>query len=214
VDLATEVVRREKEAEAREGAPALEAMRPDTPRPPRLGYGRIGEVVLALIEAERKYERMELLKPGLHPLASDAFRRAGVVASRLGQTIGTAKASAGTHEADGHVNGKEYCAATDLRCRDLSEAEVKELLDKLGLEGFAAFYRKPGFDHWPASEALHIHAVYSNCPMKKILRSQVHDFLHGFNGLASHAEYHFHKPTKETCDKVRELFLLHNPANG
>lgn len=157
---------------------------------------------------------MKLLKSGLHPDASDALRKAGVTAERVGQTIGSAPASAGTHAADGTVNGKPYGAATDLRCRDLSEAQAKELLDKLGLVGFAAFYRKPGFDHWPENEALHIHAVYAGCAMKRLLRNQVHDFLHGKNGLASHAEYHFHKPTEETQAVVRALFLAHNPMNG
>jgi hypothetical protein len=33
----------------------VETMRPDTPRTPRLGYGRIGEAVLALVRVERKY---------------------------------------------------------------------------------------------------------------------------------------------------------------
>lgn len=155
-----------------------------------------------------------LLKSGLHPAASDAFRTAGITVDRIGQTVGHAPASGGTHEADGTANGHFYSAATDLRCRDLTETQVKALLDKLGKIGFAAFYRKPGVDHWPETEALHIHCVFAGCAMKKSLRNQVHDFLHGLNGLASHAEYHFHKPTQETQNTVRILFLAHNVANG
>jgi len=158
-----------------------------------------------------------LLKAGLHPSASDALRKAGVTADRVGQTTGHARASAGTHEPDGTVNGHEYSAATDIRIGGMSEAEVKALADKLSAQGFACFPRYPGRDHWGASEVKHMHIVYGGCAMKQVLRRQVHDFCHSpqmLNGLASHAPYTFWHPQEASVQVVRTLFLAHNPTNG
>ena len=130
---------------------------------------------------------------------------------RLGQTIGYAVASAGTHAPDGLEGGHPYCAATDLHVSDLGHKEVQEVLGRLAEMGFAAFYRRPGFDHWPAGDALHIHAVFAAVPMKPSLQVQVHDWLHGLNGLASHARYEFWQPTPVQAQTVRTLFLAHNP---
>lgn len=143
---------------------------------------------------------------GVHPEASDRLRCAGVTADRITQTIGTAAASAGYHAADGTADGAPYTAAIDLRARDMSEAEIKLLLDRLGRNGFAAWYRKPGYDGWPASEAPHIHAVFAGVPMKSQLRGQVRDFLVGRNGLASHTTYRFWTPEPEILEIVRLLF--------
>jgi len=157
-----------------------------------------------------------LLKEGLCPAASDAFRKAGVTAERIGQTIGNAPASAGTHASDGKINGLPYCAATDLRVRDLTDDDMKALADKLASVGFAVFIRRPGHDHWPSSEVRHIHVVYAGVDMKPTLRHQVHDFCHSpmLNGLASHAPYTFWKPQQASVQVVRTLFLAHNPAQG
>ena len=155
-----------------------------------------------------------ILKWGLHPDASDALRSIGITAAGISQTIGNAAASAGTHAQDGVAQNHPYSAATDLRVRGWSSARLKALLDALGHVGFAAWYRNPGSDHWPAGQVVHIHAVYAGAPMKHILRDQVHDFLHGRNGLASHAAYAFHQPDAQSQDKVRALFLAHNPVNN
>jgi hypothetical protein len=152
-----------------------------------------------------------LLKWGLCQAASDAFLRLGL-AERLGQTIGDAPASAGTHAQDGEQDGQPYCAATDLHVQDLGFAEVRALLGRLGDAGFAAFFRRPGFDHWPSYDVLHVHAVYAGVKMKPALQVQVHDWLHGRNGLASHADYEFWQPLEPQCRTVRSLFLAHNPA--
>ncbi|WP_394842678.1 hypothetical protein LZC95_37100 [Pendulispora brunnea] len=151
-----------------------------------------------------------LLRAGLHQKASDALRKVGVAASRITQTIGNASASAGTHKADGTANGKKYCAATDISVRNLSDAQVKTLVSKLDSAGFAAFFRNPGKDGWPANQARHIHAVFAGVKMKASLRAQVQDFLVDKNGLASHGPYKFYKATKAQKDNVRKIF---NAAN-
>ena len=158
---------------------------------------------------------MDLLKHGLCPAASDALRRIGITADRITQTIGHAAASAGVHEQDGEIDGHPYCAAVDLSAHGLTVPQVVQLLDRLGEQGFAAWYRQPGHDHWPASDALHVHAVYAGVKMKAALRSQIHDFCHGKNGLASHTVYHFHPPTAASIAAVRSHFLASgNPVNG
>jgi hypothetical protein len=132
-----------------------------------------------------------LLKFGLHPRASDALRSIGVTASRIVQTIGNAAASAGTHAQDGTVNGHPYSAATDLSVSGLSNTQIQNLLARLAKVGFAAWFRQPGHDGWPASEVRHIHAVYANAKMKASLRSQVRSWLVGRNGLVSNTLYGF-----------------------
>jgi hypothetical protein len=147
-----------------------------------------------------------LLKSGLHPRASDALRSIGVTAGRIVQTIGNAPASAGTHAQDGTVNGHPYSAATDISVSGLSNTQIKNLLGKLAKVGFAAWFRWPGHDGWPASEVRHIHAVYANAKMKSALRSQVRSWLVGRNGLVSNTLYGFFKWTTAEKDAVRHKF--------
>lgn len=158
-----------------------------------------------------------LLHWGLVQEASDALRACHVIASQVTQVIGGAVASAGTHLADGTWNGKPYGAAVDLSVKHpvvLNDAGKRALLNCLGEQGFAAYYRNPGYDGWPASDLMHVHAVWPNVKMKYSLRNQIHDWLHGKNGLASHTAYHFWQPTQAMTDKVRAYFLANNPANG
>jgi len=147
-----------------------------------------------------------LLKFGLHPRASDALRSIGITASRILQTIGNAPASAGTHAQDGVVNGHPYSAATDLSVSGLSNAQIKNLLARLAKVGFAAWFRWPGHDGWPASEARHIHAVYANARMKTALRSQIRSWLVGRNGLVSNTLYSFFQWTAAEKAVVRNKF--------
>jgi hypothetical protein len=147
-----------------------------------------------------------LLKSGLHPRASDALRSIGITASRIVQTIGNAPASAGTHAQDGTVNGHPYSAATDLSVSGLSNAQIQNLLARLAKVGFAAWFRWPGHDGWPASEVRHIHAVYANAKMKTALRSQVRSWLVGRNGLASNTLYGFFHWTAAEKAVVRHKF--------
>ena len=50
--------------------------------------------------------------------------------------------------------------------------------------------------------------------MKLSLRNQVHDYLHGKNGLAHHGPYTFFQPTQAAKNTIRSLFLAHNQAVG
>jgi hypothetical protein len=147
-----------------------------------------------------------VLKFGLHPRASDALRSIGITASRIMQTIGNAPASAGTHAQDGVVNGHPYCAATDISVSGLSNAQIQNLLARLAKVGFAAWFRWPGHDGWPASEVRHIHAVYANAKMKASLRSQVRSWLVGRNGLVSNTLYSFFHWTAAEKAVVRGKF--------
>ena len=150
-----------------------------------------------------------LLHSGLHPEASDRLRCAGVSASEISQTIGSAPASAGYHAADGRADGLAYTAAVDLRTRGMTTAQIRTRLARLGENGFAAWYRQPGSDGWPAGEAPHIHAVFAGVVMKSALRAQVRDYLSGRNGLASHTRYRFWSPPTSTLTIVRLLFERH-----
>lgn len=167
------------------------------------GTDQVTDAASAIIKIQA---HAALLKFGLHPRASDAFRAAGVSASRILQTIGNAAASAGTHARDGSVNGHPYSAATDLSTRGLSTTQIKNLLSKLAKVGFAAWYRNPGHDGWPASEVRHIHAVYANCKMKSSLRSQVRSWLVGRNGLVSNTLYSFFHWSASDKAAVRNKF--------
>jgi hypothetical protein len=151
-----------------------------------------------------------VLKWGIHPVASDRLRCAGVSAARIMQTIGSAAASAGTHAQDGVYNGHAYSAATDISVKGLSESQVRSLVARLDALGFAAFYRNPGSNGWPSSEIRHMHVVFAGARMKSSLRSQISDFLAGRNGLASHTAYTFYQPPASVKDYVRKIF---NAAN-
>ncbi|MEZ4411023.1 MAG: hypothetical protein R3A52_31765 [Polyangiales bacterium] len=154
--------------------------------------------------------RRPLLHWGLHPDASDHLRCAGVPDARITQTIGSAAASAGTHAADGTANGLAYSAATDISTRGLSTADIHELLNRLANQGFAAWYRWPGHDGWPSSEAPHIHAIYVGCRMKASLRSQVASWLVGRNGLVSNTVYAFHTWTAAQRTVIRAVYQRFN----
>lgn len=147
-----------------------------------------------------------ILKFGLHPVASDRLRCVGISAARITQTIGGAAASAGTHLQDGVSNGHPYSTATDLSVRGVSDAAVRVLLARLDAMGFAAFFRNPGRDGWPSSEARHVHVVFAGSRMKSLLRAQIGDFLGGRNGLASHSAYSFYQPPADVKAYVRRIF--------
>jgi hypothetical protein len=149
---------------------------------------------------------MAQLRYGVHPEASDRLRCAGVTAAGISQTLGGAPASAGYHLQDGTAMGLAYSAATDIRTVGMSESAIGALLDRLAVHGFAAWYRKPGADGWPADEAPHIHAVFAGVVMKVALRGQVRDWLLGLNGLTSHTRYRFWSPSPAARATVRALF--------
>ena len=155
---------------------------------------------------------------GMHPKAWEAWIQSGVPASRIGQTVGNAPASAGTHGADGtflgeHGSKRPYTAAVDVRIKDLDDDQVWALLGQLSQRGFAAFYRKPGFDGWPATEVRHVHAVFAGVPMKEALKRQVRDYLEDppKDGLAHHHDYGFFKPSQYARGVIDSLFKAANP---
>ncbi|MBM4360769.1 MAG: hypothetical protein FJ096_21895 [Deltaproteobacteria bacterium] len=152
-----------------------------------------------------------LLKYGLAPEASDRLRCVGITADKVTQTIGSAPASAGTHAKDGTIDGVDYSAATDLSVKTLTNAQVKVLVDDLATHGFAAFFRDPGKDGWPSTEARHIHAIFVGVPMKDSLKAQVKDWLEGLNGLKSHAPYTFYQASPAQKAFIEELFKKANP---
>lgn len=154
------------------------------------------------------------LKSGLHPDASDALRFLKFTAARVTQTIGSASASAGTHAKDGVAGGHSYSAATDLSVKGMSDAQVKVLLTQLTKVGFVAYYRSPGHDGWPSSEARHIHAIWAGAKMKLSLRNQVRDWHVGKNALASHTKYTFYTWTKCWHDSIWKRFDSVNSATN
>ncbi len=149
---------------------------------------------------------------GFHPLGWKAFLKTGISVERVGQTIGGARASGGTHLKDGEYEGHDYGACVDLRIGDLSDAGAIALLPKLAAVGFAGFFRDPGHDHWPSGEARHIHMIWADCDTKQIVRHQVRDWLETpvmCNGLASHAPYRAWQPDHALRLVVRTMAEKH-----
>jgi hypothetical protein len=124
------------------------------------------------------------------------------------QTVGTARASAGYHRPDGEYAGEAYCAAVDLRTRDLNRTRIKVLLKHLAEAGFAAWYRFEG----AFTNNNHIHAVFVAVPMKDALQRQVWDFIHDRNGLAEHGREHFYTAPASTDAVIRAMFLDANAS--
>lgn len=172
----------------------------------------LGDVAACYLGAGPSIANAPQLHYGLHPRASDALRAVGLGVDRITQTIGNAPASAGTHAQDGTADGLAYSAATDLSVRGWTEAQIKDVLERLGQVGFAAWYRKPGYDGWPSTASAHIHAVYAGCRMKLVLRDQVRDWLQDRNGLVSHTKYNFLDWSEFARNRVRKLFLAENPG--
>lgn len=158
--------------------------------------------------------KMPLLKAGLHPDASDALRVLGIGAGQIIQTIGSIAASAGTHEADGTVNGLPYSAATDISVKGMSDAQIRSFLTRMTAYGFAGWYRRPGFDGWPASEQPHMHVIFAGAPMKRLLRDQCRDFFVNKNGLVGHAVYTFLAWPLASRNEVKAIYAKHNPLAG
>ena len=150
----------------------------------------------------------------MHRDAFAAYLQTGMPISRIGQTIGTCGASAGTHEKDGEFEGHDYTVCTDIRVRDLSYDAARDWLRIFWAHGFAGWFRCAAFpeDHWPG--VTHLHIIWPAAPMKEICRHQVHDFCAtpSKTGLASHLTYHFAQPTEAQRQVVRAGFLAHNPV--
>jgi hypothetical protein len=129
-------------------------------------------------------------------------------AQRIMQTIGDAPASKGYHSADGKLNSVLYCAAVDLATSDLTRNQIKNLLEQLARNGFAAWYRFAG----AFSNNEHIHAVYAGVPMKAQLRAQIVDFLNDRTGLTGHKTETFYTAPRRIDIAINALFLHANPT--
>lgn len=140
---------------------------------------------------------------------------AGVNPDRVLQTIGTAPASAGYHAKDGTYTDtqgikRNYCAATDIRSKDLTEKQCIALITALKDQGFAAFWRHTG----SFANNQHIHFVYSACFMKAALRGQVRDFVVGKDGLKYHRPDPYwkdHPLTEEERKRFIRNLIASNP---
>jgi hypothetical protein len=178
------------------------------------GPGDAGPVDAAQVCTIAKPPHVAYLKAGLHPAASDALVSIGVSAGRIIQTIGNAVASAGTHAEDGVADGHPYSAATDFSVKDMTDAEVSVFLDQMTAVGFVPYFRNPGHDGWPSTDARHVHAVWVGAPMKLSLRAQVRDWHLGKNGLASHTNYTFKTWSPCWREAIWARYLTANPATS
>lgn len=125
---------------------------------------------------------------------------------RITQTLGNAAASAGAHKKDGEIDGKPYCAATDISIRGLERSQIKTLLNELAKQGFAGWFRD-----WDGNE--HCHVIYCGLPMKPMLDAQIHDWLSGKDGLSGHAKSEFVVATEWAKQHVRTMFQHSNPGD-
>lgn len=149
---------------------------------------------------------------GFHPLAWALFLKSGVSCTRVGQVIGSAKASKGTHAQTGVYQGAPFGACFDMHVTDMTHAQViHNIVQPLAALGFVPYMRVPGEDHWPASEAYHVHVVYPGCAMVTSVAHQVEDWLGAplKNGLASHVPYHAYANTHDERLAAKTLFANH-----
>jgi hypothetical protein len=177
--------------------------------PPTSGYYKVtyGKRTGWAYGSYLQSESTNLVEYGMYPDASDALRDLNIGSSRVMQTIGFAEASGGTHKIDGYANDKPYTAAVDIWVGGYSHTQIRNLLERLARKGFAAWFRRPGYDGWPSSEVAHVHAVYVGTPaMKSSLKSQVRSWLAGRNGLASNNDYRYYNWSDRGKHVVRRIF--------
>jgi hypothetical protein len=153
---------------------------------------------------------------GMHPLAFSNFITACFQAQinpfrRVMQTIGGAKASAGTHFEDGQFfeggKWKPYTAAVDLRTTDLSLPQIQHLVEALARNHFAAWHRHAG----SFKENQHIHAVFAGVKMKPMLQDQMFDWLSDKNGLRGHENNLEYDLPLEIARSTHQMFRAANP---
>lgn len=143
-----------------------------------------------------------------------ACNDAGLKAPRIVQTVGKAKASAGTHHADGISGSEPYCAAVDISVRGFlglggyNEKQIRWLLFCMARRGFVGWYRYRG----SFANNRHVHAIYVGLPMKPALQFQVRDFLLDRDGLASHRKEVFWTAETQWDARLRAMFLKSNPG--
>jgi hypothetical protein len=144
---------------------------------------------------------------GLHPEAYSALRNLSVQ-HRITQGINHSSSRGNVHDTDVTLSGVPYTGAVDISVRCLSEAQIRSLLEHLANAGFAGWYRKDKQDGW--SGPPHIHAVWSGCSLKPILRWQVESWLSGHNGLRTNQPYQFWQSSVNMRDRLRALYRMFN----
>lgn len=139
----------------------------------------------------------------LHPAALDA---AGIARSRIVQAIGNAKASAGTHWADGGCSsGNPYGLAVDISVRKPSRqymplSAIKANVRSLRQHGYAAWFR-PWSGNW------HIHAIFPGAnPINEDKKRQIASFYCGKLGLATDSKDNVVSILKSEKTKVRSTY--------
>lgn len=158
----------------------------------------------------------QLTKPyrysGIYPAALTALQGLAVT-HRIARGMHGDTDADNAHHADAAVEGVQYTGAIDLSVKCLRGAEdIKAFLGALADAGFAAWYRTPGVDGWPAERVQyepplpHIHAVWVGDKLKLALRRQVSDWLAGRNGLADGGLYTFWQPSDAQKDAIRTRF--------
>jgi hypothetical protein len=130
---------------------------------------------------------------------------------RIMQTVGTARASAGTHKADSTIKNRHgarepVTGAVDIRTRDLTEGEIESLLTWLYEAGFVGWWRHEG----SFAENQHIHAIYVGMYLKPLLCRQFWDFIGKKDGLAGHGFINHVRATVEQNQKLIKLFSTYN----
>ncbi len=120
-------------------------------------------------------------------------------------TVNTTTVNTGDdHRVDTTVDGKEVTAAVDISVRCLDTQDVRALLSRLAIAGFAAWLRDDGQDGWRGQR--HIHAVWAEEPLKRPLRNQIKAWIDGRTGLPGDAAYTFWQPTTQERDAVSGRF--------
>lgn len=161
---------------------------------------------------------LPLCHSGMSSASSDAYRKSGyfghvAIVHTLDTPGNEVSASAGTHDKDGEENGLAYTSAIDFSVHHLTLDEIKKFLEDIAHFGYTGWFREPGQDGWPSSDAVHVHAIYVNQGCKIMLQEQVHDWFANKTGLVGHEIYKFWKPSQEAMNICRPLFLAHNPVS-
>lgn len=169
-------------------------------------YGSRAQMVRGIVAGPRGATRPFGMSPWQYACFKRACLKAKASPSRVVQTIGNARLSAGFHAQDGIAReGQDfypYSAATDLRTRDLSRPQIRALLSALYDAGFVAWYRYQG----TFKVCQHIHMVFAGLPMKPQLRRQIADGVAGRTGLVGHRVESFYRPTAAQTARLRALY--------
>lgn len=143
---------------------------------------------------------------GLLPPAMAALKSVDV-AHRITRTFDGDVSPSNYHGRDAIISKRDFSAAVDISVKCMSDADIQQLLARLALSGFAAWYRVDGRDGWRrVLGGDHIHAVWAAGPLKSQLRRQVESWFVGKTGLVGNSSYTFWLPTDEQLRAVKTAF--------